>query len=473
LSKLADEERSTSGDYHSDLISEIILWEDEHAIHRFSYKNIPVWRLIRTEYIRRYLVNNNARTSNNFNQQTAKEYLAFFLNSVLSILQILKLSSRANLILGFPRKQKYKGRWIDSFFDPLMDWMGRENALYFDKPFNARHYIDRSNGKVVNFEIVRLAGGIGKIVFRIKSLLGKSELGDSREVELIASRFGKTKQEVVDDILATYHGFLYEYRLAKYILNVVNPRNLLFVNRWVNFSFIAAARDLGVRPIELQHGAVGKHSFQYLTKYDTRVDPVYFLAFGEFWKNFDWGIPDENVVPIGHRYIGLRRGQPGQGTGKAVMLTSKPPRWRELDRIYSQVVKENPDTQFILKLHPQDVQGWENRYKVGLACNVHVIDDPTQDLYEIFSSCQAVIGDDSTLLYEASFFGLKVGLLNEDGNNPCEAIRYVGSYNFFEIKAVADVKEMLASKRFGEVDEGNPFFSEFKGDLLRNMLFEG
>ena len=74
------------------------------------------------------------------------------------------------------------------------------------------------------------------------------------------------------------------------------------------------------------------------------------------------------------------------------------------------------------------------------------------------------------MLYEASFFGLRVGLLNEDGANPSEAICFTGSYNFYELVKVEDFDRMLESDRVDESTDGNPFFAAFDDAALKGLL---
>lgn len=152
------------------------------------------------------------------------------------------------------------------------------------------------------------------------------------------------------------------------------------------------------------------------------------------------------------------------------MLVSEPGCWQELARPFSETVARHPDKRFILKLHPQDIDNWPSRYPVGLAENVTVVDDPSADLYELFGQCQAVVGYGSTVLYEASFFGLKVCLLNEDGANPSEALSFTGRYNFYEFVELDDFDRMLESDRMDESTDGNPFFAAFDAAGFKSLI---
>jgi hypothetical protein len=63
-----------------------------------------------------------------------------------------------------------------------------------------------------------------------------------------------------------------------------------------------------------------------------------------------------------------------------------------------------------------------------------------------------------------------VCLLNADGANPSEAIRFVGSYNFYEFAKAEDFDRMLESGRADESRDGNPFFAAFDDALFKGLI---
>ena len=142
------------------------------------------------------------------------------------------------------------------------------------------------------------------------------------------------------------------------------------INREINHALIAACRERGVKVYELQHGVMHVDGYKQGTQYDEQIDPHGFLTFGERWNRFIWGVPEDAVKVIGYRYIWQQRErqrQSGQAPGDAVMPISEPGCWQQLAGPFSEIVTRHPDKQFILKLHPQDIDDWPSRYIVGLA----------------------------------------------------------------------------------------------------------
>ena len=81
-----------------------------------------------------------------------------------------------------------------------------------------------------------------------------------------------------------------------------------------------------------------------------------------------------------------------------------------------------------------------------------------------------MLGDDSTLLFEASYFGLNVGLLNLDGCNQSEALAYAGRFGFSDIRTLDDVDALLARPADGGIRDGNPFFAAFDEGAFRKLV---
>ncbi|MBA3563710.1 MAG: hypothetical protein H0W33_06820, partial [Gammaproteobacteria bacterium] len=211
----------------------------------------------------------------------------------------------------------------------------------------------------------------------------------------------------------------------------------------------------------------------YSTPYDAKLDPDAFFTFGEYWNLAEWGLPAEVVEPVGFKYILDRRARfPGGAArrGSKVMLVSQPHISRALGAVFGTVVKHRPDVQFILKLHPQDVDRWWERYPCGREMNVQVPVEPSSDLYALFAECRCVIGYDSTVLFEASFFGLAVGILNLDGRNRCSALEFDGRYNFHEIRDPGQIDDLLGAEQSSCEYDANPFFAAFDKARFQRLM---
>ena len=462
----------TSDDLHAGEVRALSEWEREQGLFDHRHRGIPLWRLIRSGYISAYLDRTGVRGRDNYNRPGVRNALHFVAGIVRSIIHAFRFRGRYRaLVVGFARRRLERGVWVDTFFDPLIDVLGQETTLCIERPFVGRHFRPARTRNLKYHDFVKACATLaGHVVSRLPQ---HKAPGVEALASLVSERLGVPVARVRRSLWQAYARFWVERQFARAIVARAKPEVLLLVNRGINHGMIAACRERGVAVYELQHGVMHVNGYKQGTRYDAAIDPQGFLTFGECWNRFDWGVPE--VAVLGYRYIWEQRERlraSERPRGDAVMLVSEPGCWQEL-AAFSDIVAGNPDIRFILKLHPQDVGGWPARYPCGLAGNVTVIDDPSADLYDLFAECRAVVGYGSTVLYEASFFGLKVGLLNADGKNPNEAIHYAGSYNFYTLAAPGDFRNMLESPRVDESAEGNPFFAAFDADLFRRVTGGG
>lgn len=458
--------------FHAHEVQELTAWERDEGLFDYRLGGIPLWRLIRSRYFSAYLSRAGVRGLDNYNRPRLGSLLHFLGGVGRSLIHTLRLRRYRHLVIGFARRRLDDGVWVDTFFDPLIDIMGRADTLCIERPFMGRHFRPAHTHNLMYYDWIKaVASLLGRFFPWIVAFRADTRLNALAQV--VAAKVGTTPESVRRSLSRAYVEFLVERQCARYVVARLSPKTLLLVNRGINHGVIAACRERGVRVFELQHGVMHVNGYKQGTQYDEHIDPHGFLTFGECWNRFDWGVPKDGVKVLGYRYIWQQRERQrrsGQPRGDAVMLVSEPGCWQELARPFSEIVARHPDQHFILKLHPQDVGDWPTRYPVGLVGNVAVVDDPSADLYDLFGRCRAVVGYGSTVLYEASFFGLKVCLLNEDGANPSEAIRYIGSYNFYEYVRVEDFDRMLKSGRADESMDGNPFFAAFDDAAFKALI---
>jgi hypothetical protein len=457
---------------HAHLVQELAAWEHDQGLFDYRLGGIPLWRLIRSRQISGFLSRAGVRGLDNYNRPKLADLLHFLGGLGLSLVHTMRLRRYRHLVVGFARRRLDGGAWVDTFFDPLIDIMGRDDTLCIERPFVGRHFRPARTQHLMYYDWVKaVAAAAGRVFYWVVGLRSRAPV--DALAKIVADRLGTPAQSVRRALLRGYADFWVERQCARFIVDRVAPTTLLLINRGINHGMIAACRERGVKVYELQHGVMHVNGYKQRTRYDEHIDPHGFLTFGECWNRFDWGVPKDAVQVVGYRYIWEQRQRQrlsGPPRGDAVMLISEPGCWKELAQPFSEIVARHPGTQFILKLHPQDVGDWPSRYSAGLAANVTVVDDPSADLYDLFGRCRAAVGFGSTALYEASFYGLKVCLLNADGANPSEAIRFVGSYNFYEFAKAEDFDRMLESGRADESRDGNPFFAAFDDALFKGLI---
>lgn len=453
-----------------DAMAETLRWEREQGLFDFRWGSVPAWRLVRKSLIVAHLAEQAARGRSNYNERSLGQALRMCGNAIRSLPQLARLRRRRYLFVGFPRRRLEAGTWVDPFTDPLSELLGEDASLSIEKPFAGRHYRPARTPRILYLDGIQLlASAAGRVARWLSPLAARGLAPLARPV---AARFGVPEARVRRLLAGAVAEFRVEAAAMSLLLAVVRPACVLLTSRWVHAPLIRSAKRRGIRVLELQHGAPVHGGHAYATPFDRELDPDAMLTFGPYWNGFDWGIAADAVVAIGHRYAWMRRAQRAGTAPQArrVMLVSRPSRNAYLSGQFLDLVRRHPEREFVLRLHPQDVRQWESRYPAGRLPNVRVSTEAEEDLYEAFSGCTAAVGDDSTVLYEASFFGLNVAILNLDGRNRCPALAFSGRFGFAEARSAEALDALLDAPARTASPEGNPFLAEFDDARFRALV---
>jgi hypothetical protein len=448
-------------------VESLLQWERDTGLFAPRWLGVSPWRLIRRELIVERLATRFGGGKRNYNEPGAAQLGRMLIGAIVSLWHLFRLRRRPYLFVGFPRRRKERGVWVDTFSDPLIEVLGEDDCVCLEKPFTGRHFRPARTRRLVYCDgIVLLAAVCATLLSWPAALLARRRLSAiSGPVSLrIGIGEGRLRRLIARRVIH----FRVEEAGMRLVVAIVRPRALLLTNRWTNAPAIRAAKRRGVRVFELQHGAVPVNAFGYATPFDPDLDPDWMLTFGTYWNRFDWGLPPGRAVAIGHCDTSRRAGG-GESRGECVMLVSRPRRHAEVSAWFDAIVRRHPGRRYVLRLHPQDVHDWHSRYPVGALANVETSSEEQENLYDAFASCNVVLGTDSTLLYEAASFGLKVGILNFDGLSASAALEYAGRCNFREIRDLADLDRLLAADTARDTGE-NPFFVQFDAGRFRELV---
>lgn len=460
-----EEARAASGDHALRQSRDaLVAWERSARLAELKWRDVPLWRLTRNILVDEYLARQGVRDRSNHNRPGLRALVQLTAGIVISLAHLRRLRRRRILVLAFPRRRPEGAEWVDPFSDPLIEFMGESTVLSVEKPFVGVHCRPPRTRRIVYYDWIMAVGSAAAWAFgwtaRLFARSTLDALADRVSLRLDVP-VGKVRRIASRELVR----FRVESSILRAAMRLIRPEVVLLTSRWVHLPAIHAARSVGAKVLELQHGVPNPLGYKYSTVTDPCLDPDLMLTFGEYWSRFDWGLPRDRVIAIGYRHIWQRRAMLARGPGEhdpglPVMLVSQPEMSARLSAHFEAIAEANADVRFLLKLHPQDIHGWRRRYPVGLRSNVEVCDEPAGDIQAMFSKCSAVVGHNSTALFEASFFGLKVGILNWDGTNDCPALDYVGRYNLFELRDAAGLKAMLEAP-VAETVAGNPFLADF------------
>ncbi|TVR37407.1 MAG: hypothetical protein EA392_12840 [Cryomorphaceae bacterium] len=254
--------------------------------------------------------------------------------------------------------------------------------------------------------------------------------GFRRILQRVPERTTLTREDV-RHIEAGLDEFWQAYRAVRAYLELTEPSMVVMAPGYYTEYFIAAARSLQIKVIELQHGVITPASHFYV--YPQKIKPVAKRAlfadevwlFGNYWKEqLQQGAEYEpGQIKVFGDYF-LRNPMPGQDADELARFSEKYSTrvlvgtqnlrhvaFNELiGSLSKRYLKENPETGIVIKLHPAeapalyaDVTGLPN----VLVCS--------SSLDYLYGKCQYYVSMYSNTLFEATRFpGLKRAVLHSD-----------------------------------------------------------
>lgn len=182
------------------------------------------------------------------------------------------------------------------------------------------------------------------------------------------------------------------------------------------FAANAAAKEIGITIIEMQHGRINAHEAYWYEDdgIEGKLLPDYFFVYGEWWKE-QIKLPKFSLpVVVGNPYLEKQLKlypQTDNNDHKVLAVFSNPQNGKELSKfIYSMkdYFVEN-DIEILYKLHPNERKVWRKEYSYLLEMqNAQIIDDNTS-VYKVLSCACAAVGINSTVFYEAlAYHGIKL-----------------------------------------------------------------
>lgn len=233
-----------------------------------------------------------------------------------------------NALFGWPRwfgkyefvfisnemeRRKCGNVYIDKLVEGIIQRVGHNNSLYIehvkDRHLKAREY---GGKKVVSFDLILILAAIYKIIKRpghSASIKGEQVL---KEI-LSAYNLNSDYREGIDT-------FLSKVFVLEIVFKVLKPK-AVFITDYGSNSVIYAAKKLGIRTIELQHGVIGKvHPYYHpAIRLEEKFCPDYFLVFGtndvEALSHGNY-VSAKNIIPIGNYYLNRLSNEP---TNKKVL----------------------------------------------------------------------------------------------------------------------------------------------------------
>lgn len=205
-----------------------------------------------------------------------------------------------------------------------------------------------------------------------------------------------------------------------YMLRKIKPKVIVMVVSYMfeRMVLCEVAKRHKVPVVELQHGVISKDTIQYnfYQKMELPNFPDYIFSFGQFVKNdIRFPIESERIIPVG--FPELERNSclyQKNKTSKKVILFISESGVVEIAQYANTVVQKLNMEKYrvIFQLHPKEYYNWELTLGEYLKhSDIEIAGSFEHTIHETLAQADWVIGNYSTVLYEAQMFDAKTAVL--------------------------------------------------------------
>lgn len=405
-----------------------------------------------------------------------KTFVPFCINSIFSNPLIGKYT-KDFLIFDHPRKTFFKNQYRDIYSCFLVDFLKDYSYEVIEAPYFNKHF-SKKEKHVKYSDRILLGSYVHKKVSKInftnseKELIRniKKDLDDAFDLDINLEEIFK------NHIL----NFQYEYKKYIKLFSKRKPKKIFVVVAYQNFPIVAAAKDLGIEVLELQHGLIGSYHLGYSYP-NSRLNgeipyfPDKILTFSEYWLSNDcYPISSENIIPVGFPYFDYqsKNFRNIEKKENQILFISQGTIGKLLSELAYQVALELKDYKIIYKLHPGEYETWKQNYsnlvKASNLDNVEIIGNNNVPLYKLFAESTYQVGAFSTAIFEGLTFNCKTFLMDLPG---IEHVKDLIDENYaFKIKDASDLINNLETFN-PQVYPENFFFKSFDKQLLKKVIF--
>lgn len=455
---------------NQELLKELFKKESQEGLYHDYIQNINVFRLLRFNLRIDFL-----NRENNFLNKTSTvstQKITLLANIVYSFLALIRIilfaKKKRNIIMAFPRLTRVNGLYVDKFTDPVIAAGGMQDYLIFQRSLSGGQLKPRVNAeKVVYTDFIDVSARLyALLTFWFYQLRYKKKIAE------LNSRFQRVygvrdyKRQIALALAET----LFTAGTYGLIFKRLKPENLIGVSRTVFVGAILAAKKRKMATFEMQHGITNSESALYYGHYDAMIDPDFFLVFGKAWINDYFGIPKERISNIGWAYKNYIMSELRETNvhSSGILLVSSPSITDKILELAKMIDEFNVNCEIHIRLHPQESLTLQQQQFIAASSRIAVADSTVSSAIAV-AGYSKIIGDNSTVLFEALSLKKQVGKLNMLGikSRNLEEDR---SHGFRILETAEDVLGYIMDKEEGTGNTVSEVYSDFNKEEFNRLI---
>ncbi|MBR8734766.1 hypothetical protein IX329_002381 [Fusobacterium necrophorum] len=262
--------------------------------------------------------------------------------------------------------------------------------------------------------------------------------------------------------------FKMQYSYYYYHFKKKHIKEIYIVCAYGKEGIIAAAKDLNIKVVELQHGAITKYhlAYHYPVNQEIPYFPDYFYSFGKYWEeivSFPKGI---KIKTCGFPYLEkqLMKYKNMLKKKDQILFISQGHIGEKLLYKAIEFALQNKNKNIVYRLHPGELRySLKNYINIlqNYTLNNFILEECKQDLYKLMKESEYIFAVSSTAIYEALALKKDVGIISLPSYEEVIDLikqRYVDFYqeDKFEKIEKTSIKNQQFNKFFNiEMEEKN------------------
>lgn len=450
------------------VIKNIVFKEEETGIYDIRIGDIPIYDYVRQFVRREYLLKNGVKSMELLAPVVYSDALKSILISMIR-LSGMYLSGKkySNIFFAFSRLDMISGKYCDKFTDPYIDCSDvGTDYIIFENGRSGKHLKPRTHNKnVVYTDWItfwsRVSAWFLYPLYRIYYNVEFDSLNNC-----LAAIFG---DDIADNKLIVRKvitGLRTSHIYVK-LFKRIGAKRIIAPARPVN-QFIAAHKS-GMECFEVQHGITYGETVLYSGGNDELARPDKFLAFGRNKPDDVYGIDPDNMVVIGWPLPDyLEKVSSVQYDKDDFLVISEPEVSDAIIDAVLYLAEKYPDSNFYIRPHPLEGYDKSQRNRIASLPNV-LLQNNHINIFESMMGFENVLGENSSVLYEALSIGKKVGKLFFTGLSPIY-LQPEDVSSFWEIRQASDLSSMLVGKSCDKVSKS--IYSSFDKVEFSKILID-
>lgn len=449
--------------------------EQQMGMFNLQYENIKYWEIIRVYIIKK--ITKSSQTTIDLRERTSLVKLLF--NNFRNVLIQKKLNrtySKSDIVIVRPNC-RYPEH-IDTK-EREFDFSGLEKNFSITNVYALGEYSHLNSLSLFDLSIPEFKVVLWKI--------GRQLFGTRIK---ISSEQNKKIVDFIELVNVTYKcdisidGLIHQlqYLLAVHkiysnyygrILKMIDPNLIIFSTYYDDhiFPLCSCANDLGIKTIELQHGAINAHEAYWYENLNIEGKnlPDYLITYGEWW-NKNIKMPNkEKVISVGYPFLESNIRHKKEKNSYTIAVFSGPEAGTVLSKFITdniEILKEN-DINILYKLHPVEYSVWKREYKSLESCvGIEIIDD-SRSVYDVLNQADMAFAVNTTVLFEATMYtNMKIGVYNKEF-----IAQMLPLINTGRARLINDIYDLLNFVKENQIDKQNENCEFYKMNAAKNMIY--